>query len=145
MTTKEDALLLARELLKDNPDLIERHERPEYAAEYRKSIDAVDDALSQPTPLIDELARLSALAKRKRRTMTRDDVLRMAQEAGIPREALALYESEFAYFATKIMTTERKACELVGLRVLMLNDSRSSTIREFKDAIRARGEPSKIV
>ena len=70
--------------------------------------------------------------------MTRDDIIRMAREAGV----LSGYESElFQRFAALVAAAEREACAKVceAERVLGIDDERAYYGDLMAAAIRARG------
>jgi len=73
--------------------------------------------------------------------MTRDDVIRLAQEIGLELYSgpegteFFFYLDELVRFAELVAAAEREACEK------MLNDNWYKTQNDCAAAIRARGEP----
>ena len=66
--------------------------------------------------------------------MTRDEVIRMAREAGIGDITLSVWTDTLARFAALVAAAEREAC------LQILNDNWFKTQSDCAAAIHARGE-----
>jgi hypothetical protein len=67
--------------------------------------------------------------------MNREDIIRMAREAGFTEGDISLFPDLIAHFATIIAAHEREACAKVCEEMDWCYDDR----QEFAAAIRARG------
>ncbi len=80
--------------------------------------------------------------------MTRDDIIRMAREAGIAKHGLGwtCWEGQLERFAALVAAAEREACAKVCEEIARRNDAEGIDVdwvtgnMECADAIRARGE-----
>jgi hypothetical protein len=81
--------------------------------------------------------------------MTREDIIRMAREAGFPDYAMGL-ASEDAWqktelFAALVAAAEREACakiadsQIENTAILLVNPGKSAAAWDIANAIRARG------
>jgi|688.fasta_scaffold158024_3 hypothetical protein len=81
--------------------------------------------------------------------MTREDIIRMAREAGFPDYAMGL-ASEDAWqktelFAALVAAAEREACakiadsQINNTAILLVNPGKSAAAWDIANAIRARG------
>jgi hypothetical protein len=82
--------------------------------------------------------------------MTREDIIRMAREAGFPDYAMGL-ASEDAWqktelFAALVAAAEREACakiadsQINNTAILLVNPGKSAAAWDIANAIRARGD-----
>jgi len=83
--------------------------------------------------------------------MNRDDIIRMAREAGLTDPDLGPWtidygdaENAITYFAALIAAAEREACAKVCDDLVLAYPGRADlTVKQCADAIRARGEQPK--
>ena len=68
--------------------------------------------------------------------MNREDIIRMAQEAGFPKAILELSPTALERFAALVASAEREACANLCDRFA----NRMMSAEECADAIRARGK-----
>ena len=76
--------------------------------------------------------------------MTRDDIIRMAKEAGLTLSSFcrwSAYSDDLERFATLVAAAEREACAKVCFDMAKRHDDiRSAALEMASEYIRARGE-----